>query len=224
MSTAQIVLICLFFFVPLFISPPLWLSSSLPLSSPPRSCHNYHHFPQLPHTLIFMPFHASHLSLLLCSAFPCRSSSHPSLPYHYYEPLGPDECSMYLSHERSRRGSHHRFITEKAVFANWARTLNIHFHQPDWKPAALTTSMNSSYTPVPAGSWGSLKRRPPEVWNMCVEGFQHALSLWTIWKNETAVGQNRTELLWLLAHWLSSLAEWDHCVITERSPNNVLEV
>ncbi|KAF1385800.1 hypothetical protein PFLUV_G00111530 [Perca fluviatilis] len=82
----------------------------------------------------------------------CRSSSHPSLPYHYYEPSGPDECSMYLSHERSRRGSHHRFITEKAVFANWARTLNIHFHQPDWKPAALTTSMNSSYTPVPAGS------------------------------------------------------------------------
>ncbi|KAA8590002.1 hypothetical protein FQN60_013367 [Etheostoma spectabile] len=80
------------------------------------------------------------------------ASSHPSLPYHYYEPSGPDECSMYLSHERSQRGSHHRFITEKAVFANWARTLNIHFHQPDWKPATLTTSMNSSYTPVPAGS------------------------------------------------------------------------
>ncbi|XP_034738234.1 alpha-N-acetylgalactosaminide alpha-2,6-sialyltransferase 5b [Etheostoma cragini] len=82
----------------------------------------------------------------------CRSSSHPSLPYHYYEPSGPDECSMYLSHERSRRGSHHRFITEKAVFANWARTLNIHFHQPDWKPATLATSMNSSSTPVPAES------------------------------------------------------------------------
>uniref|UniRef100_A0A8C2ZPV3 Alpha-N-acetylgalactosaminide alpha-2,6-sialyltransferase 6 n=1 Tax=Cyclopterus lumpus TaxID=8103 RepID=A0A8C2ZPV3_CYCLU len=78
----------------------------------------------------------------------CRSSSHPSLPYHYYEPSGPDECSMYLSHERSRRGSHHRFITEKAVFANWARTLDIHFHQPDWKPAAV----NGSHAPVPAGS------------------------------------------------------------------------
>ncbi|XP_045905065.1 alpha-N-acetylgalactosaminide alpha-2,6-sialyltransferase 5b isoform X1 [Micropterus dolomieu] len=82
----------------------------------------------------------------------CRSSSHPSVPYHYYEPSGPDECSMYLSHERSRRGSHHRFITEKIVFANWARTLNIRFNQPDWKPAAVITSMNSSYTPVPAGS------------------------------------------------------------------------
>ncbi|XP_034533316.1 alpha-N-acetylgalactosaminide alpha-2,6-sialyltransferase 5b [Notolabrus celidotus] len=82
----------------------------------------------------------------------CRSSFHPSLPYHYYEPSGPNECSMYLTHERSRRGSHHRFITEKTVFANWARTFNIHFNQPDWKPAAVITSMNSSYTPVPAGS------------------------------------------------------------------------
>ncbi|KAM9358343.1 alpha-N-acetylgalactosaminide alpha-2,6-sialyltransferase 5-like [Symphorus nematophorus] len=86
----------------------------------------------------------------------CRSSTHPSLPYHYYEPSGPDECSMYLSHERSRRGSHHRFITEKRVFANWARTLNVNFYQPDWKPAAaaaaVITSTNSSHTPVPAGS------------------------------------------------------------------------
>ncbi|KAK2835637.1 hypothetical protein Q5P01_016121 [Channa striata] len=82
----------------------------------------------------------------------CRSSSHPSMPYHYYEPLGPDECSMYLSHERSRRGSHHRFITEKKVFANWARTLNIHFYQPDWKPSAVIANMNRSYFPAPAGS------------------------------------------------------------------------
>uniref|UniRef100_A0A3P8S5P5 Alpha-N-acetylgalactosaminide alpha-2,6-sialyltransferase 6 n=1 Tax=Amphiprion percula TaxID=161767 RepID=A0A3P8S5P5_AMPPE len=82
----------------------------------------------------------------------CRSSSHPTKPYHYYEPSGPDECSMYLSHERSRRGSHHRFITEKTVFANWARTLNIHFYQPDWKPAAVVSNTNSSKIPVPAGS------------------------------------------------------------------------
>ncbi|XP_068582070.1 alpha-N-acetylgalactosaminide alpha-2,6-sialyltransferase 5b [Cebidichthys violaceus] len=81
----------------------------------------------------------------------CRSS-HPSLPYHYYEPSGPDECSMYLSHERNKQGSHHRFNTEKVVFANWARTLDIHFHQPDWKPAAVTAGVNSSHAPVPAGS------------------------------------------------------------------------
>ncbi|XP_042271982.1 alpha-N-acetylgalactosaminide alpha-2,6-sialyltransferase 5b [Thunnus maccoyii] len=78
----------------------------------------------------------------------CRSSSHLSVPYHYYEPLGPAECSMYVSHERSRRGSHHRFITEKTVFANWARTLNIHFYQPDWKPTAGIIKLNISYAPT----------------------------------------------------------------------------
>ncbi|KAM4739770.1 alpha-N-acetylgalactosaminide alpha-2,6-sialyltransferase 5b [Anableps anableps] len=82
----------------------------------------------------------------------CRSSLHPMVPYHYYEPSGPDECSMYLLHERSRRGSHHRFITEKTVFSNWARTLNIHFYQPNWKPASVVTNMNSSCAPGPGGS------------------------------------------------------------------------
>ncbi|XP_072543101.1 alpha-N-acetylgalactosaminide alpha-2,6-sialyltransferase 5 [Salminus brasiliensis] len=67
----------------------------------------------------------------------CKEAQHPSVPYHYYEPLGPDECAMYISHERGRRGSHHRFITEKRVFANWARTFNIHFYQPDWSPPPL---------------------------------------------------------------------------------------
>ncbi|KAM4629821.1 alpha-N-acetylgalactosaminide alpha-2,6-sialyltransferase 5b [Polymixia lowei] len=81
----------------------------------------------------------------------CRSSSHPSVPYHYYEPSGPGECSMYLSHERSRGGSRHRFITEKTVFANWARTLDIHFYQPDWKPSAVV-STNSSYSSATVGS------------------------------------------------------------------------
>ncbi|XP_077441039.1 alpha-N-acetylgalactosaminide alpha-2,6-sialyltransferase 5-like isoform X1 [Vanacampus margaritifer] len=66
----------------------------------------------------------------------CRTPSNPSVPYHYYEPSGPAECAMYLTHERSRRGSHHRFITEKMAFANWARNLDIHFYQPDWKPIA----------------------------------------------------------------------------------------
>ncbi|CAL1593803.1 unnamed protein product [Knipowitschia caucasica] len=78
----------------------------------------------------------------------CKSPLRRSVPYHYYEPSGPEECSMYLSHERSRRGSHH-FITEKMVFSNWAQTLNIDFHQPEWAPPAVG---NSSFTAVPAGS------------------------------------------------------------------------
>ncbi|NXC61127.1 SIA7E sialyltransferase, partial [Aleadryas rufinucha] len=70
----------------------------------------------------------------------CRDPNHLSVPYHYYEPVGPDECTMYISHERGRKGSHHRFITEKRVFENWARTFDIHFFQPDWKPAPLTVT------------------------------------------------------------------------------------
>ncbi|XP_050973777.1 alpha-N-acetylgalactosaminide alpha-2,6-sialyltransferase 5b [Labeo rohita] len=68
----------------------------------------------------------------------------PSVPYHYYEPAGPDECKMYLSHEQGRHGSHHRFITEKRVFANWARMFNIHFYQPDWRPAPVAQNSTDS--------------------------------------------------------------------------------
>uniref|UniRef100_A0A673FUT0 ST6 N-acetylgalactosaminide alpha-2,6-sialyltransferase 6 n=1 Tax=Sinocyclocheilus rhinocerous TaxID=307959 RepID=A0A673FUT0_9TELE len=50
------------------------------------------------------------------------------LPYHYYKPRGPDECVTYLQNERGRRGSHHRFITEKQVFARWAKQYNIRFN------------------------------------------------------------------------------------------------
>ncbi|KTG42382.1 hypothetical protein cypCar_00003704 [Cyprinus carpio] len=71
-------------------------------------------------------------------------SPEPSVPYHYYEPAGLDECKMYLSHERGRHGSHHRFITEKRVFANWARMFNIHFYQPDWRPAPVTKNSTDS--------------------------------------------------------------------------------
>lgn len=78
------------------------------------------------------------------SSSPRRSPSHPSVPYHYYEPSGPDECSMYLSHERRRRGGHHRFNTERAVFANWARTLDVHFYQPDWTPTSGNASSGFS--------------------------------------------------------------------------------
>ncbi|XP_060107376.1 alpha-N-acetylgalactosaminide alpha-2,6-sialyltransferase 6 [Heteronotia binoei] len=57
---------------------------------------------------------------------PCK------MPYHYYEPKGPDECFTYIHNERSRKGNHHRFITEKRVFANWATLYNITFSHPDW--------------------------------------------------------------------------------------------
>ncbi|XP_077163297.1 alpha-N-acetylgalactosaminide alpha-2,6-sialyltransferase 6 [Paroedura picta] len=55
------------------------------------------------------------------------------MPYHYYEPKGPDECFTYIHNERSLKGNHHRFITEKRVFASWATVYNISFSHPDWE-------------------------------------------------------------------------------------------
>ncbi|NWS72178.1 SIA7D sialyltransferase, partial [Crotophaga sulcirostris] len=61
----------------------------------------------------------------------CRGGNHSSVPYHYFEKGRLDECNMYLMHERARRGGH-RFITEKAVFARWAKKKNITFTHPSW--------------------------------------------------------------------------------------------
>lgn len=79
----------------------------------------------------------------------CRSSSRRSMPYHYYEPSGTNDCSLFLAHERSRRGRH-RFIIEKRVFAKWAQTHDIRFYQPEWDPKAVV-SMNSSSSSILAG-------------------------------------------------------------------------
>lgn len=54
------------------------------------------------------------------------------MPYHYYKPRGSDECVTYIQNESSRRGNHHRFITEKQVFARWAKRYNITFTHPTW--------------------------------------------------------------------------------------------
>ncbi|CDQ65358.1 unnamed protein product [Oncorhynchus mykiss] len=81
----------------------------------------------------------------------CSTPSHLSVPYHYYEPSGPDECSLYLSHEHNQSGGHHSFITEKTVFANWAQKYDIHFYQPDWIPSS-TLNGRSSHTPATAVS------------------------------------------------------------------------
>lgn len=61
-----------------------------------------------------------------------KKSVSKKMPYHYYKPRGPDECVTYLQNESSRRGNHHRFITEKQVFARWAKQYNITFTHPKW--------------------------------------------------------------------------------------------
>ncbi|XP_076613820.1 alpha-N-acetylgalactosaminide alpha-2,6-sialyltransferase 6 [Chaetodon auriga] len=54
------------------------------------------------------------------------------MPYHYYKPRGSDECVTYVQNEAGQRGNHHRFITEKHVFARWAKQYNITFIHPKW--------------------------------------------------------------------------------------------
>ncbi|XP_072310689.1 alpha-N-acetylgalactosaminide alpha-2,6-sialyltransferase 6 [Eucyclogobius newberryi] len=54
------------------------------------------------------------------------------MPYHYYKPRGPDECVTYMQNEIGKKGNHHRFITEKQVFARWAKQYNISFIHPSW--------------------------------------------------------------------------------------------
>ncbi|KAM9326347.1 alpha-N-acetylgalactosaminide alpha-2,6-sialyltransferase 6 [Gastrophryne carolinensis] len=61
----------------------------------------------------------------------CSKRQH-KMPYHYYEPKSSDECTIYIQNERGRRGNHHRFITEKLVFARWASVYNISFSHPEW--------------------------------------------------------------------------------------------
>lgn len=61
-----------------------------------------------------------------------KKSGLKKLPYHYYKPRGSDECMTYIQSEGGRRGNHHRFITEKHVFARWAKQYNITFTHPSW--------------------------------------------------------------------------------------------
>ncbi|NWH51495.1 SIA7C sialyltransferase, partial [Fregata magnificens] len=68
--------------------------------------------------------------ILKCIFFFPRSEGFRKVPYHYYEP-GRDECEEYFLHENAPYGGH-RFITEKKVFAKWAKKHTIIFTHPNW--------------------------------------------------------------------------------------------
>ena len=61
-----------------------------------------------------------------------RTEHYRKVPYHYYEAGSRDECAEYLLHESAPYGGH-RFITEKTVFAKWAKTHSIKFYNPSWQ-------------------------------------------------------------------------------------------
>nr|XP_057918127.1 alpha-N-acetylgalactosaminide alpha-2,6-sialyltransferase 3 isoform X2 [Doryrhamphus excisus] len=62
----------------------------------------------------------------------CRTGGYRNVPYHYYEAGSRDECAEYLLHESAPYGGH-RFITEKSVFAKWAKSHTIKFFNPPWQ-------------------------------------------------------------------------------------------
>lgn len=61
----------------------------------------------------------------------CKQVNSSVVPYHYYEKSRLDECKMYRAHENTSRGGH-RFITEKAIYAKWAKLHKIEFKHPSW--------------------------------------------------------------------------------------------
>lgn len=63
---------------------------------------------------------------------PLRTEGNRKVPYHYYEAGSRDECAEYHLHESAPYGGH-RFITEKSVFAKWAKTHSIKFFNPPWQ-------------------------------------------------------------------------------------------
>lgn len=63
---------------------------------------------------------------------PPRTEGVRKVPYHYYEAGSRDECAEYMLHESAPYGGH-RFITEKSVFAKWAKTHAIKFFNPPWQ-------------------------------------------------------------------------------------------
>ncbi|XP_071945052.1 alpha-N-acetylgalactosaminide alpha-2,6-sialyltransferase 3-like isoform X2 [Antedon mediterranea] len=63
----------------------------------------------------------------------CQTHPGEIKKYHYYQSPNSSlaECKYYSWNE-ARKGTGHRFLTEKAVFARWGRRYNMTFHAPSW--------------------------------------------------------------------------------------------
>uniref|UniRef100_A0A452HY65 Uncharacterized protein n=1 Tax=Gopherus agassizii TaxID=38772 RepID=A0A452HY65_9SAUR len=79
---------------------------------------------------VYNGFPGKCVNMYMCFVFFLRSEAFRKVPYHYYEP-GRDECDEYFLHENAPYGGH-RFITEKKVFAKWAKKHTIIFTHPNW--------------------------------------------------------------------------------------------
>ncbi|XP_033122354.1 alpha-N-acetylgalactosaminide alpha-2,6-sialyltransferase 5-like isoform X2 [Anneissia japonica] len=74
----------------------------------------------------------------------CSNHPNDTAPYHYYDPDSKRECWYYNRSEKTILFGH-KFLTEKAIFARWAKKFNIFFHYPSWE--AVVT--NSSHVETP---------------------------------------------------------------------------
>ncbi|XP_077863619.1 alpha-N-acetylgalactosaminide alpha-2,6-sialyltransferase 6-like, partial [Saccoglossus kowalevskii] len=67
----------------------------------------------------------------------CRKYPKSSIPYHYGDPKGTKECSLYNIMEAAKK-NRHRFSLEKAIFARWSGLYNISFYHPEWTNPDIT--------------------------------------------------------------------------------------
>ncbi|XP_072032908.1 alpha-N-acetyl-neuraminyl-2,3-beta-galactosyl-1,3-N-acetyl-galactosaminide alpha-2,6-sialyltransferase-like [Amphiura filiformis] len=74
-----------------------------------------------------------------------NGTAEQNIPYHYYEPDKLKECQYYDKSETRLTGGH-LFITEKAVFENWAvQKKKISFRYPEWPLANHTSNLDTPF-------------------------------------------------------------------------------
>ncbi|XP_071855581.1 alpha-N-acetyl-neuraminyl-2,3-beta-galactosyl-1,3-N-acetyl-galactosaminide alpha-2,6-sialyltransferase-like isoform X2 [Apostichopus japonicus] len=76
----------------------------------------------------------------------CQSHPNSKILYHYYnDSINKLECTYYAASEKKLHMGH-KFLTEKAIFSQWAIHRNIRFHYPSWKPVLRNlTQLNSPF-------------------------------------------------------------------------------
>ncbi|XP_071952464.1 alpha-N-acetylgalactosaminide alpha-2,6-sialyltransferase 3-like [Antedon mediterranea] len=62
----------------------------------------------------------------------CKAHPNDTTPYHYYADNSKKECWYYDRSENTVLYGH-KFLTEKAIFARWAKKVSIYFHYPSWE-------------------------------------------------------------------------------------------
>lgn len=141
------------------------------------------------------------------------------MPYHYYKPRESDECATYLQNENNRRGHHHRFITEKQVFARWATLYNITFTSPKWwdlvsscTAKKQTSTADYKFTVISKRGvtnafirqrwwrYGKSSVNDDDVWK-CFHFWFQVLNLYGFWSTVNCGQKVYTPAAWMSSDW-----------------------